>query len=219
MSLVLIGHPLSSFCQKVTIALAETGLPFTLKLLDFGDAEQGRWFSTLSPFNKIPVLLDGDRVLFESSIIIDHLDVSCSGRLRMVPADPVQAIEVRLMDRVFDQYVMTPMQRIVGDALREASTRDAFGVAEARALLDTAYAWLDQKLIGRVWAAGDAFSLADCAAAPALFYADWAQPIPASMHTLRDYRARVLARPSVAAAVDAARPYRHLFPLGAPDRD
>ena len=123
------------------------------------------------------------------------------------------------MDRFFDNYVMTPMQRIVFDAIRPAESRDPYGVAEARALLDTAYRWLDRAMSGREWTAGDAFSLADCAAAPALFYADWAHPIADGFAHVRAYRRRLLDRSSFARAVDEARPFRSYFPLGAPDRD
>jgi glutathione S-transferase len=123
------------------------------------------------------------------------------------------------MDRVFDNYVMTPMQRIVSDRMRAPERRDSQAVVEARALLDTTYGWLDERMAGREWAAGDAFSLADCAAAPALFYADWTHPIADELRHARAYRNRLLSRPSFARAVDEARPYRPLFPLGAPDRD
>jgi glutathione S-transferase len=123
------------------------------------------------------------------------------------------------MDRVFDNYVMTPMQKPVADALRPEDQRDPYGVAEARAMLDKAYAWLDGKMAERTWAAGAEFSLADCSAAPALFYADWVQEIDPAHRHLRAYRSRLLERPSFARAVDEARPYRGYFPLGAPDRD
>ena len=129
------------------------------------------------------------------------------------------AIEVRMLDRFFDNYVMTPMQKIVGDALRSESARDQHGAAEARAQLDTAYHILDRWIVTREWAGAGQFSLADCAAAPSLFYADWVHPIPDSLTHAKAYRARLLARPSVARAVDEARPYRHFFPLGTPDRD
>ena len=119
----------------------------------------------------------------------------------------------------FLNYIMTPQGRIVLDSLRAEGDRDRLGVAEARTMLDTAYGWLDQKMAGRQWAAGEAFSLADCAAAPALFYADWTHPIGAAFGNVRAYRRRLLQRPSFARAVDEARPFRPLFPLGAPDRD
>jgi len=124
-----------------------------------------------------------------------------------------------MLDRVFDNYVMTPQGKCVFDAIRPAEVRDAHGVAEARAMLETSYAWLDGWMAGREWASGDAFSLADCAAAPSLFYADWTHRIGAQFTNLHAYRARLLARPSFARAVDEARPYRSFFPLGAPDRD
>jgi len=124
-----------------------------------------------------------------------------------------------MMDRFFDNYVMTPVQKIVGDSLRQSTSRDPHGVAEAHRTLDTAYGWLDERMAKRTWAANDAFGLADCAAAPSLFYADWAHPIGDAFPHTRAYRQRLLARPSFARAVDEARPYRNLFPLGAPDRD
>ena len=124
-----------------------------------------------------------------------------------------------MMDRFFDNYVATPQQKIVFDALRPPADRDDYGVAQARAMLDTAYAWLDKTIARRNWAIGERFSLADCAAAPFLFYADWTHPIGPAFPTVRAYRSRLLARPSVKRAVDEARPYRKLFPLGAPDRD
>src|SRR5262249_50648948 len=144
----------------------------------------------------------------EASIIVEHLGVYHPGPVRLIPEDPRAALAVRTMDRVFDNYVMTPMQKIVGDSLRAAENRDAHGVAEARALLDTTYRWLDGALAGREWAAGSSFSLADCAAAPSLFYADWAHPINAALSNVIAYRRRLLARPSFARAVDEARPFR-----------
>jgi len=139
--------------------------------------------------------------------------------VRLIPEDPKAALEVRMMDRFFDNYVSTPQQKIVFDRIRDEANRDAQGVAEARAMLETAYAWLNQRMAGREWAAGDSFSLADCGAAPFLFYADWTHPIADAFAHVRAYRRRLLARPSFARAVDEARPYRAYFPLGAPDRD
>jgi glutathione S-transferase len=139
--------------------------------------------------------------------------------VKLIPENPASALDVRMMDRFFDNYVMTPMQKIVADHIRRPENRDPQGVAEAHRLLDTAYAWLDPTLYGREWASAEGFSLADCAAAPSLFYADWVHSIPESYPTLRAYRRRLLERPSFARAVDEARPYRKLFPPGAPDRD
>lgn len=219
MSLTLYAHPFSSYCQKVLIALYENDLPFELRLLTRDDAVTASEFEALWPLKRMPVLVDDGRTVVEATIIIEHLDLHHPRSVRLVPADPKAALDVRLMDRFFDNYIMTPMQRIVSDRLRAAEDRDPRGVADARALLDTAYRWLDQALTDRVWAASGAFSLADCAAAPALFYADWVHPIDEAHWRVRAYRARLLARPSFARAVDEARPYRPLFPLGAPDRD
>jgi glutathione S-transferase len=137
----------------------------------------------------------------------------------LIPEDPSAALDVRMMDRFFDNYVMTPMQKIVFDAIRPVEHRNGQDVADAREMLDTAYRWLDGAMTEQRWAANDTFSLADCAAAPALFYADWVRPIDPAFGNVRAYRQRLLARPSFARAVDEARPYRPLFPLGAPDRD
>jgi len=218
MTLTLYAHPFSSYCQKVLTALYENATPFELRLLA-PDQPASREFAALWPLQRMPVLVDGGRTVVESSVIIEHLGLFHPGPVRLVPEDPRAALPVRTMDRVFDNYVMTPMQRIVFDAIRAPSDRDPFGVAEARRLLDTAYGWLDGALAGHDWAAGDDFSLADCAAAPALFYADWVHPIAEGFGTLRAYRQRLLARPSFARAVDEARPYRGFFPPGAPDRD
>jgi len=215
----LYAHPFSSYCQKVLIALYENETPFEYRMLG---PEHERNFAELRarwPFGRFPVLVDDGRTLAESSIIIEHLALRHPGPVALIPSDPRVALGVRALDRCFDLYVHTPMQKLVGDALRPAEARDPFGVGEARKLLDTAYAWLDGTLAGRTWAAGDAFSLADCAAAPALFYADWAHPIGAAFANLRGLRQRLLARPSFARAVDEARPHRANFPLGAPDRD
>ena len=219
MILELYAHPFSSYCQKVLTALYENGTPFGQRMLAPDDARAAEEFETLWPLKRMPLLRDGERTVVESSIIIEYLDLHYPGPARLIPADPGAALEVRLLDRVFDNYVQTPMQKIVTDRLRAEADRDGFGATEARRMLDTAYAWLDQQLAGRRWAAGDAFSLADCAAAPALFYADWTHPIPASRANVTAYRQRLLARASFARAVDEARPYRSYFPLGAPDRD
>lgn len=219
MRLRLYAHPFSSYCQKVLTALYENGTAFEYRLLEFGDAGLAAEHASLWPFRKIPVLVDAGRTIVEASIIIEYLDLRHQGSVRLLPDDAQSALEVRMMDRIFDNYVMTPMQKIVLDAIRTPDVRDPQGVTDARALLDTAYRWLDTVMAGRDWAAGEAFSLADCAAAPALFYADWVHPIDEALGTLRAYRRRLLVRPSFARAVDEARPYRPLFPPGAPDRD
>jgi glutathione S-transferase len=215
----LYAHPFSSYCQKVLVALYENAIPFEFRMLSPEHAHNMGEFAMRWPLRRMPVLVDGSRTVMESSVIIEYLDLHHRGPVRWLPESPDAALEARLLDRFFDQYVMTPMQRIVGDYLRPAEHRDAFGVAEARKLLDAAYAWLEPKLAGREWATGGAFTLADCAAAPSLFYADWVQPIPDACASVRAYRQRLLARPSFARAVEEARPYRPLFPPGAPDRD
>jgi glutathione S-transferase len=215
--LKLYAHPFSSYCQKVLIALYENGTPFDYRMLD--NEQAGAELAALWPLKRFPVLVDGDATVVESSIIIEHLDLDHPGPVRFVPEDPRAALQVRTMDRFFDNYVMTPMQRIVFDAMRPEDARDPQGVVEARRMLDTAYAWLEGAMSGRPWAAGDGFSLADCAAAPSLFYADWVQPVGEAFPHVRAYRKRLLAHPSFARAVDEARPYRKFFPPGAPDRD
>jgi glutathione S-transferase len=218
MSLTLYAHPFSSYTQKVLIALYENATPFAWRVLD-GGAEVQQAFASLWPIARMPLLRDGERAVAEASIIIEHLQLHHPGPVRLVPDDAGRALDVRFMDRFFDNYVMTPMQAIVFDRRRPPEARHAPTVAEARASLETAYRWLDERMAGREWAAGDAFSLADCAAAPSLFYADWAHPIAPEFGHAIAYRRRLLARPSVARAVDEARPFRKFFPLGAPDRD
>ena len=223
MPLELFAHPFSSYCQKVLIALDENAVPFRLRLLDPSDPagpDALAEFAALWPIRRFPLLRDGSRTLPESSVIIEYLQQHHPGPQRLIPDDPDAALTVRLLDRFFDQYVSTPQQKIVFDAMREPAARDPLGVADARAMLDTAYAWLDAHLADdRPWAAGDAFTMADCGAAPFLFYADWTHAIDARFTRVHAYRARLLARPSVRRVVDAARPYRSYFPLGAPDRD
>jgi glutathione S-transferase len=219
MSLALYAHPFSSYCQKVLIPLYENSTPFEYRFLAPDDARIMGELEGLWPLRKFPVLVDNGRSLIESSVIIEYLDQHYPGPVKMIPNDKQAALDVRFIDRFFDNYVSTPMQKIVGNAIRAEADRDPYGVAEARVLLDTSYRWLDQTLRGKQWAAGDFFSLADCSAAPALFYADWAHAIGTEFPNVRAYRKRLLQHPSVARAVDEARPYRSFFPLGAPDRD
>jgi glutathione S-transferase len=216
--LELFAHPFSSYCWKVLIALYENDTPFTYRQIGPDQPENSAALAASWPLGKFPVLLDDGQPVIESSIIIEHLQQRHPGAVRFLPADPDAALQVRLLDRIFDNHVMSQMQRVVNDALRRPERRDEIEVQEAKAALDKAYAWLDDYLDGRIWAAGE-FSLADCAAAPALFYADWVQEIDPAHLNLRAYRARLLVRPSVARAVDEARPYRAWFPPGAPDRD
>jgi len=219
MSLKLYAHPFSSYCQKVLIALYENGTPFEWRVLKPENEEIAAEYAALWPLQRMPLLVDGDRSVMESTIIIEYLGLHHPGPVQLLPQDARAALDVRFMDRFFDNYVMAPMTRIVFDYIRAPEQRHAQTVSEARQLLDTAYRWLDERMHAREWACGEAFSLADCAAAPALFYADWVHPIDAGLAHVRAYRQRLLARPSFARAVDDARPYRVMFPPGAPDRD
>jgi glutathione S-transferase len=215
MMLKLFEHPFSSYCQKALIAFYENDIPFEMALLETG-SEASAELSRLWPLNRFPVLEDAGKVVPEATIIIEYLAVKYPGPVRLIPGDPDAALDVRLMDRFFDNYVMTPQAAVVFDAIRPEGKHDPFGVEQSRALLDKAYRWLDGHMAGRTWASGDSFSLADCAAAPALLYADWTHPIPQDFKNVHAYRARLLQRPSYARALDEARPYRHYFPLGAP---
>ena len=217
MPLQLHAHAFSSYCQKALTALYENATPFDY--IHLGDAAAAQTLRALWPINRFPVLVDNGRTIAEASIIIEHLQLAHPGPVRLLPDDARAALDVRFMDRFFDLYVHTPMQKIVADRIRAEPLRDAHGVIEARALLDTAYRWLEDHLGEHEWATASGFSLADCAAAPALFYADWTHPIAAEFTRVHAYRKRLLARPSFARAVDEARPFRSLFPLGAPDRD
>jgi glutathione S-transferase len=214
MSLTLYAHPFAAYCWKPLIALYENATPFTFRFVEnMADIE------SLWPIKKFPLLRDGDATIVESSIIIEHLMLRHPGPTRLIPEEIDAALKVRFMDRFFDNYVTTPYQKLVLDRMRADGDHDPKGVADARALLDRAYDWLEKQVAPQAWAAGDQFTMADCSAAPALFYADWVHPIGERFPGVRTYRARLLARPSIARTVDEARPYRKVFPLGAPDRD
>ncbi|HSI60911.1 MAG TPA: glutathione S-transferase family protein [Ideonella sp.] len=219
MALQLYFHPFSSYCQKALVALYENDVPFEPHRLEGPDCPASRELAALWPMKRFPLLVDGERTVIEASCIIEYVGLRLPGPVRLIPDDPQAALEVRMMDRFFDNYVATPQQKIVFDALRPEADRDPYGVLQAREMLDTAYAWLDKRMAQREWAAADRFSLADCAAAPFLFYADWTHAIGAGHRHVVAYRSRLLQRPSFARAVDEARPYRRFFPLGAPDRD
>lgn len=219
MSLVLYGHPFSSYTQKALIALYENGTQFEFRCLGPDTPQYAAEWLQRWPLRKFPLLVDGGRSIVETSIIIEHLQLAHPGPVRLLPADPMAALEVRFLDRFFDLHVMDAMQVAVESAIGRLPVKSEEGLAIAAERLDRAYAWLEGQLAGKNWAAGDEFTLADCAAAPSLFYADWTHRIPESFPVLRAYRARLLARPSFARAVEEARPFRPLFPLGAPDRD
>jgi glutathione S-transferase len=217
MSLQLFYHPLSSFSHKVLIALYENATPFAPRLLVREDPATYQQFKQLFPTGKMPLLRDlaHDRTIPETSIIIEYLQTFYPGPVALIPADPLPATQVRLWDRLFDLYVHLPMQKIVGDRLREPDSRDPAGVLEARAQLRNSYAMVEAELtLGKKeWIAGERFSMADCAAAPALFYADTLEPIGEAAPAVTAYLNRLMARPSYARALEEAEPYFHMYPL------
>lgn len=214
MALTLHFHPLSSCCWKVLIALYEMNIPFEPHVLDLGDAAQRERFLALWPTGKMPLLVDGGDAIPETSIIIEHLSRHHADADRsLLPADAGASLEVRLMDRLIDLYVMAPMQAIVADRLRAEQDRDTIAVTKAKETLAMAYGLLERKLEGRTWMAHENFSLADCAAAPALFYAATLVPLAAAHPRLGRYLDRVLDRPSVARVLHEARPYLRFYPF------
>jgi glutathione S-transferase len=216
MTLQFFGHPFSSYTQKVLIALYADGIEFEYRQVPENEANYAE-LKSYWPFGKFPVLLDEGKPIVETSCIIEHLYVHHRGPNEWIP-DGELGRRVRFLDRFFDLHVMENMQKIATDPLRPEGSRDAYGVDRARANLNTAYDWIEGQQ-GEPWPAGEAFTLADCAAAPSLFYADWVEPIGDRRPKLAAYRERLLAHPAVARCVDEGRPYRHYFPLGAPDRD
>jgi glutathione S-transferase len=219
MSLALYGHPFSSYTQKALIALYENATPFEFREIGPDTPEHGAEWMRRWPLAKFPLLVDGERQYVETSIIIEYLQLAHPGPVRLIPDDPMAALDVRFLDRFFDLHVMDAMQVAVAAAIGQAPMTREEGLALAKERLERAYGWLEGYLAGRTWAAGEAYTLADAAASPSLFYADWVHRIPESHPNLRAYRARLLARPSFARAVDEARYFRPNFPLGAPDRD
>lgn len=219
MSLALYGHPFSSYTQKVLIALYENRTPFELRSLGPDTPQHLAEWLRRWPLRKFPLLVDGERNIAEASIIIEYLELRYPGPVRLLPADPMAALDVRFLDRFFDLHVMEPVQMAVFGSLNQIPLQSEQGMSLAKERLERAYAWLEGQLAGRIWAAGEDFNLADCAAAPSLFYADWTHRISEAFPVLRAYRERLLMRPSFARAVEEARPFRPNFPLGAPDRD
>jgi glutathione S-transferase len=214
MSLTLYYHPLSSFCWKALIALYENDTPFTAQSVDLSNADERAALLKLWPVGKFPVLRDSvkDRIVPESSIIIEYLDDEYPGATRFIRADAKAALQTRLRDRFYDLYVHLPVQKIVGDRLRPADARDAHGVAEANARIASCYGMLDKEMAQRDWAMGEAFSLADCAAAPALFYGNKVMPFGETHANLAAYFDRLKARPSFARVLREAEPYFRMFP-------
>lgn len=219
MSLALYGHPFSSYTQKVLVALYENGTPFEFRCLGPDTPEHAAEWLRRWPLRRFPLLVDGDRDVVETSIILEYLQLEHPGPVRLLPGDPRAALDVRFLDRFFDLHVMDAMQVAVDSALNRLPLDEKGGLALAAERLERAYAWLEGRLADRTWACGEHFTMADCAAAPSLFYADWTHRISDAYPRLRAYRSRLLARRSFARAVEEARPYRPLFPLGAPDRD
>lgn len=219
MSLALYGHPFSSYTQKVLIALYENGTPFEFREIGPETPEHVAEWQRRWPMGKFPLLADGEESFAEASIIIEYLAVHYPGKVQLLPDDPKVQLQVRFMDRFFDLHVMDAMQVAVSSKLGHIPMAPEDGLKLAAERLERAYAWLDGAFQGKTWAVGEDYTLADCAASPSLFYADWVHQIPEQYGALRDYRARLLARPSFARAVDEARYFRPFFPLGAPDRD
>jgi glutathione S-transferase len=214
MTLVLYFHPLSSFCQKVLTALYENGTPFEPVIVNFGDPESSGAFRKLWPIGKIPVLRDEarDRTIPETSIIIEYLAQHYPGKSQLVPADADMARQTRLRDRFYDLYMNVPMQKVVTDKLRPAGKNDPHGVEEARAMLRTSVGMVDQDMAAKTWTMGDSFTMADCAAAPALFYADQVMPLEKEHKNAAAYLRRLRERPSFARALREAEPYWAMFP-------
>jgi glutathione S-transferase len=219
MSLTLYFHPLASFCMKALIALYENDTPFAQHLVDLADATSSAQFRRLWPIARMPVLRDDarDRTVPESSIIIEYLAQHYPGRTLLVPADPDLARQTRLRDRFYDLYVPEPMQKIVGDRLRPAGSKDPFGVEQARTLLRTAYDLIERDMASSTWAMGEAFGMADCAAAPALFYANRVLPFEDSHPHAARYLGRLRERPSFARVIEEAQPYFAFFPTDPED--
>lgn len=214
MSLRLHQHPFASYCQKAIMAFYENGTPFEAIPVDLGDAAGRAAFYALWPMGKMPVLEDTTRsvVLPEASIVIEHLDTFYPGKVKLLPEDSALRLRARLLDRIFDNYIQDPLQRIVGDRLRPEGGKDPTGVALWRAQLRTAYGVLDHEIGEGPWALGETLSIADCAAAPALFYANLLEPIAQTHPGLSRYAGRLMKRPSFARVVEEARPFRTLFP-------
>jgi glutathione S-transferase len=214
MSLKLYFHPLSSFCWKALIALYENDTRFTPQIVNLGDEAERAALLKLSPIGKFPVLRDDahEQTIPETSIIIEYLDRHYPGRTRFIPADLDLAWQTRLSDRFYDFYVHHSMQKIVGDRLRPQGAKDPHGVEEARERIQSCYGMIDKQMDNRTWATGDAFSLADCAAAPALFYADKVQPFGDGYQNLKRYFDRLKARPAFARVLEEAEPYFEMFP-------
>jgi glutathione S-transferase len=214
MSLKLYYHPLASYCWKALIALYENGTPFEPRLVDLADKASREDFLALWPIGKFPVLRDEARgcLVPEATIIIEYLARHYPGATELVPADADLAWRTRLRDRFFDLYVHEPMQKIVTDKLRPEGKNDPHGVELAKAQLRTSYDMIESEMRGKAWAMGEAFTIADCAASPALFYANKVMPFGDTHKTVADYLERLTRRPAIARVLDEAQPYFGMFP-------
>jgi glutathione S-transferase len=216
--LALYGHPFSSYTWKAQIALHAIGIDYDFRVIDEQHPEHNGFVqSHAGPMGKFPVLLDGDKVIFEATSIIEYLALHRPGETHLIPGDPDAAIGLRMMDRVLDNYVMNQLQIVVAEYIRDAENPNEETCSNARAGLRRTYAWLNDWL--EWYHGGDGITLIECAAAPSLFYADWVERIDDQYPRLRDWRAHLLALPEVSRCVEAARPFRPYFPLGAPERD
>jgi glutathione S-transferase len=222
----LFGHPFSSYTWKALIPLYANRTPFEFRAITPGDEGETQFLRRVHPAGKFPVLVNGDTIVIEATSIIEYLAIHHPGTAPLIPADPAEAVTVRMIDRVFDNYVMANVQRAMaayfvdqddpaGKGLRDIP--DAVEIKAAKARLRQAYSWLER------WLSDNALpphvSLVTCAAAPSLFYADWLERIPDDCPRLAALRAELLALPAVSRCVEDARPYRAYFPPGAPDRD
>ena len=214
MSLTLYFHPLSSFCQKALIALYENDVSFTPHIVNLFDEASATAFKKIWPIGRFPVLRDEarDRTVPESSIIIEYLAQHYPGPSQLIPVNPDVARQMRLRDRFFDLYVNVPLGKVVTDRLRPPGRNDPHGVEEAKALLRTSLDMIEQDMAQKSRAMGDAFTMADCAAAPALFYADKVIPFGETHRNAAAYLARLMARPSYARALEEAKPFLKLMP-------
>ncbi|MEO0031957.1 MAG: hypothetical protein RIS94_1715 [Pseudomonadota bacterium] len=215
--LELYGHPFSSYTWKVLIALYANHTPFTFRCISGEHPEHGARVQAVTPQGKFPLLVDGATEVFEATSIVEYLALVHPGAMPLLPADAYASAQVRMIDRVFDNYVMGPMQDVVQEYLRNHDAPDMTRVEPALARLERSYGWLEHWL--QSYSPTAAITLVECAAAPSLFYADWVRPIGDAFPRLKAFRAHLLALPPVAQCVEEARPYRPFFPLGAPDRD
>jgi glutathione S-transferase len=213
MSLKLYCHPLASYCHKALIALYENEVAFEPVFVDLGDRDSSATLRSLWPIGKFPVLRDEARnsTIAEATVIVEYLDLHFPGRIRFVPTE--YSWQIRMWDRFYDLYVHESMQEIVGDHLRPSGSRDPFGVEQAKATLQLAYNVIEKDMAGKTWAAGDSFSLIDCAASPALFYANTVMPFGAEQKNLRAYFERLIARPAYALVLEEAQPFFKYFPM------